>query len=1339
MDRLNSLLLVTRYRGTTSGSQKYSEFTQVFNGLNHLNLPNLKPNSHIFHQIIIDTQYLFSLNLFDSEKGVLSEIGQKFIDDSTLFFPDFALLFQYFSRFQNEPTDYDIVLRQRLSPFLYWRFVQVFIQETSIYPRTQQEMCQKLSEICQYILFHTPELILCETVRKLKVTLDKYVKTNYGIDNYAPFDAIFKISIISASSFPYPTYLTTTVQDLISQQLATFGVSTKEITTIQNGYRDKHSLISFNTDIHVNASLIKSPLWIYQKDEIPTEYQDFISNAEARLTFVSSMAGSLLDPTKKPHGNILLSLSFSFQDSSRPRSHSKQFNKAPDLQGPHSSSSKHKHHRASAANLGIPSIIAQRDLPMTDNGQNSNKLDFNDLNSNSNSNLDTNLDPNLDPNSVSKISGDSESKKSHSKEKHYYVKITYSNGESQVKIYDKQVSFVLPILRDVDTISITVGLKKKKIHTFVLTNILKTAQGVEQISSSVKLFYSLTSYKSDQFAIVDTHFKSNTSDVLNVLVEYFIIQWLQKVDSNEKNEIPPIEGIIPLLEFAIKHSIPASTIFARLTQRMISAWNQSGLFLDAFTPILYALYSTCQLLSTDQERKVLEEAKTVLSTAVPLVLERQLSNPEYYERPSITSLLMLLPLCKEQHNLDQYFSNLMNDASINIMESVLLLLKFFESDKKEEATASEVSLFALLPPDAPMKLKFKSLTTKTGVPYIHVNLDSVLLASDLLAVRLEKFSAFLATPTIGQRGEAVFDSFMSLGKLFADVFANAISKGTKSSTVQQETIFSFLANYKKIWQSIGAIPSIAPAIIFQPILGKWISELGQALVDWTTNAVMCDNFEISAKSNLTTTSLTDLFLIYNQSKEFLLNIGFSHETISPYALSFISLCRSSVMYYIQLLLGFMTQYFRSTNTKIDFSSPQAIKNQIATFYNEFQLEQKEKQELLEKQKQKYRFSNFEFHPGFDELPNLNEKRPESMCFPNQSNISSDMPESKAKVFDYIKKNKDDDNNISNNNNNNDINNNINNNNINHNQISSFNASVVENIDNSESSKKKKQTKILTLPQIFAIINNLGVLTTFWKEYFESCQKDFTIDVEFESPAARLGGVIKEKLNLISISCARKVCCYICSRVYGNNLQFRLQGTDEAREDIREYFQEIIKIVRNSFVTAYRKKAIVNIVNGIELALLESLRPLTELQNIEYLNEMIDFILRVYDDIIEEVTEISNKGESQKLQKMKTIASLSLEEIEQSITRIAEKNKITQEKEKKSFLSIFNKEKENEAPKNPENESQIEKEQKIADNEELLMLHIAYKQQKLSFTQKFKEKSFLSVIPSDLSFIYSLIP
>ena len=487
------------------------------------------------------------------------------------------------------------------------------------------------------------------------------------------------------------------------------------------------------------------------------------------------------------------------------------------------------------------------------------------------------------------------------------VKVSFINTNDKFYVISEDNEFIVPAFEK-HGIKLTIfnaENKKKVLAELKLETLTKNAheEGTfKHNSNKYKFVIDTLFFPKDNIVPVSFPIFSsgkNPGICAQFIIKLLVNRWLDAKMGSK----PPMEHYTFLCDFALKYSIPASYIFFTLLNSLQLCWTSSGQFLEGYVPVLLTCYAlTKKSHTTEIESDTLEVVFQSLLRTVPTLLLNALSKPDVIEKPAITELLIMLSMVYDPTKIEDYFKSIISDSTANIFESVVSALKVVES--KKEASSHEVSLFTVMPHHN-ITPKFSNL----GIPLINFTTESLIEAAKILHQRTEKLTTFFTQatlPTFADHQESITLDFKSLGVKIALIFANHDPRPSVDQIVE------FLSYYRNIHRIFGAEDEMSPEKLFQPLVLGWLNDFGPRIIDLTTRSIMFDKFTKAHKTDNCSSSVYDIFIIFNDTVQFLHKLNFEESSMTCIYESYMSICASS----IKLFISTTTKIFDDRTAKL---------------------------------------------------------------------------------------------------------------------------------------------------------------------------------------------------------------------------------------------------------------------------------------------------------------------------------------------------------------------------------------------------------------------------------------
>ena len=723
---------------------------------------------------------------------------------------NFSYLFSYYSCKPQDLEKTEESYADLYTPFTYYRFITEFVDMVSFLPQKDDVKRHKnLTDLVQYVIFNTPDLINLSSFDDLRKVMRRYLKKELNVTDFSFFTNLF--DECRRKAIIYPTKLNEDVR-LRHDVRKIVNINKNDLNKLIPLTTQGDNTLSIIRFLHDRGSYIKEN-WVYKDEEIEEDPKSYQKEAVKRLRY-TSLVVSVISYEKQPNGNAHVLIN------------------------------------------------------------------------------------------INQISPKNEKKEMQQENEIFAFKleaiIKYFGKKEKIKFSDLETEMVLPIYKKKDVkIRFIDPNKKGSILYEMAIPPLTENQNIKGEFKIKGYKYIVTintvAYGKSNIVPVKKHkfgTECNPTKCVQALLDLLMHKWFEK-DMGEK---PPMEYYNFLCDFCLKYSIPANYVFMALLSKMQNCWTTSGAFLEAYTPVFLTCYSLAQNRKlTDMEKDNLHGIFKQLKTKISQILLNTLSKLDIIEKPSITELLLILSIIKkgEWKEKSDYFHSILQDSSLHIFESILSVLKPIHS--KKEATSSALSLFSVVD-----QKDFVPEMGPNGIPMVDFDVESLIESARILLQRSEKLNAFFTQavlPKFADSQEMIQGDFSSLAIKIATVFVERVPRPPEEAT------FRFLNIYKQIFRFIWSSDADSPEKIFMPILVHWVSEFGPTIIQWANNTLKYDNFEVLLKSSMVSSTVIDLFRIFNETVSFLEEMGFPENSMRQIYTTYISLCSSSVKHAIA---SFMT-------------------------------------------------------------------------------------------------------------------------------------------------------------------------------------------------------------------------------------------------------------------------------------------------------------------------------------------------------------------------------------------------------------------------------------------------
>lgn len=882
MHRFDSgLLLTTDFRKTfVSRLQNENDETkQISQALTRHHYTKLNDDDKLL--LAHDLSFIFSKEFYDFDKGCLKpEMGRFFRSDETLiFFADYLQYFSFISSYHQRPAEADSILndisslesrkklfqalREPLSPYLFVTFIHNLIDTINLGSSNndpssiENEMCRQLminaKELSQMDKFIELHKTLLEKVknqyRKVKKTVSKEMENNFSFY----FAHAFYQTII----YPSDKHHSPSFELMTKEVFKKIQMTEKEMKKLIDQFSYEKDFLSYLTYLYQRAlSIGQKNLWIHPVEEKET----FLYPAQLRLTIMSKKIGELIgDESQQPIGNTVF-------------------------------------------------IVI---IP-------------------------------IDQNEAKKVT----------------VNFQYNRKSYTRNIVDGLVDCVFPVFKDAPLEITFFYDNKKNKEVVVIPSLNEPAENeiMKQIkfgNHQIPVVFNYKFYSHDKpLENLIVHLNVNPKNLFDLVADVFIFKYLRmnkefiyvnrgqceddevddvvedNGDDDEDNDNDafgvslnassfrvsqdisgrafPVDYWLFLVDIAMRYSIPSSYFFSRLAEKLDKLWCTSQAYINMYCIIMYNLFFAINNSEhTKEEEQLLNDILNSLRDKCIHLLMNQLAKPEIYQRPSITSLILLLSLANvgDSTSFSEDLKRIFVSSMKNINTSVFNRLIFIDSDK--ECTS--------------MELFNKVYFNKKGefnegpnhLPLCVIDVESMRNAIDLVLYRTRSISSFYLEsflPNFANIGDNIMNDLLGIAVIIAKSF-NELDPLPDS-----KTLVYFVSTYQQLYQLFRKPPELNPAVIFNELIENWIYDMLNSQIELVERSVALDNFVKRSDKKRESDSIYEIFSFFKQGFNFITSLNFTPNELKDKLFLFLSLDSAICSTYIEVMLSLISKPFRARLT-----------------------------------------------------------------------------------------------------------------------------------------------------------------------------------------------------------------------------------------------------------------------------------------------------------------------------------------------------------------------------------------------------------------------------------------
>ncbi|KAK8842187.1 hypothetical protein M9Y10_026418 [Tritrichomonas musculus] len=848
--------------------------------------------------------------IIDQSSGTFSTFGRDLIEKEFSRNPDFLFLLEYFSKFNDlsQPINFNQISSENLDPLSYFLFVQQIFDSISTIPNDMNDDQKALSDIIKYITLHTKSLSLLGNMAGLNNEILRISKNVQGanLQILKPiFQDCFIKSIVHKNRISKDS-INNSAKTLLKQSGAEESMTTK----LDNERENYYTLLPILTSL------------IYYKNYLKNDNQnkfnpygqikgEIINSTKTKTNFMIEKVGQLLTRGKTPSGIYALRLTVIWEKAFK----GTRLSNASFIEITYQNSKKtyeiNKDEEGSFFEIVLPSFSKSDDK--VDISLLYVKEKFNDT-----------IRKNVPADGIGTLVTFSFPLKTDNNSK---LKTAKPKARSSSMIIESDDGFIVEFKRGDTALSTKCGTVKVNSKFYEFKD-----DGVPEIlENNVYLSKSGNGGFSDDFQM---------KQFLDFLTTNLVNQWLSQTSMSI---YPPQEAYIGLIEFSMRYSIPASTIYLLISKKLLNAWCHAESYLNAFT----AMFITAHVCMTNNQKRTksmflnkIEEdlygsLYEYLAENVPIYLIQHLSRSGLYQNHGLAPLLMLLSFIVPEEGIDSYVDQLIKSSHKSIIRIIASYLRpiYLESgEKNSEKMTNELGSFLNFVNSKSSSSKhnaFDSLIkndseidfTEFDPSTITFSIKSLADTIDILNKRtqqLKKFNEDNSLPSfLSIQWDKIEGDLCQLTLLLVNLFVCIL----KEKFGDDQSIFKFIFSYrdlhdffmkssnKDIIESEIRTDEFSPFKLFLNVVLDWISRIGEQMSIWTTKAVNIDTFEIDDKKLKTSSSPKDMFEVFRQSFTFIYSLHWEDPSIEVFVYTFLSLCGSCLRNFIETLTFRMLSYF----------------------------------------------------------------------------------------------------------------------------------------------------------------------------------------------------------------------------------------------------------------------------------------------------------------------------------------------------------------------------------------------------------------------------------------------
>lgn len=863
--------------------------------------------------------------IFDQSTKNFSAFGRDLIESTESISPDNSYLFEYFSRFDssNPPKNFKEILSEKLNPLSYFIFVQELFDSYSTIPSNMKDEQEALSDIIEYVLLHSKKLSLAGNISNLNNELLNIAKEFQGtnLEMFKPlFENCFLRSIIR------------------NNQINEESINYSKKCLIESSGANQSLLDEFTKENDYENSLLNQiNKFIYyecflHKDKAFYPYGEIIDQVKAKTNILIDKTGNLITPGSHAKGCYLLKIIVNWEKKFKGTRLSNasyiEISYQKVKQTIEINNSKKDKKIGSSNDVKFTLEIPYIEVVLPAFTKSDDKIEISLLYIKEKFN-DTDRKK-VPPEGIGTLASftfqlDPSSRKSKSSGNLKKSKNSKLKSES---------SFELNVIgnNDSDDQPFIVEFKRKE-------KALSTKCGSISLQSK---FYDLQGDNFPELFQSNIYLKNRgfdnlqLSQFLDFYIGNLVNEWIigkpatTESKSNLISIFPPQQYYIGLIEFSMRYSIPASSIFLHISKMLLTAWCHAECYLNAFTSMFLSA-NVCllnnnekfgSLFLSNEEEEIYRYIIKFLEKNVPFFVVQHLSKPALYEKHAFLPLFMLLSFVIPDNKIEVYVDELVEKSHKNIIRSITGNLKPTKLEEKSSKVLPEVEELMKYADTSSMKKNNEEEEEDNEIDLTEVtfSIEAISETLDILnkkTKQLNKFYENSSLPNFINQWESIKGEFCKFTLALIKMY---MTKQNRNDCIDQ-SVFKIIFSYRDLYTFFKEKDTnknekhetisdeFSPFKLFFDVILDWIGKIGEQMIIWTSNAVKFDTFEIDDKKLKTSSSPKDLMEVFRQSFNFIGSLNWDDPNIEIFVMTFLSLCGSCMRNYTDTLTLKMLSYF----------------------------------------------------------------------------------------------------------------------------------------------------------------------------------------------------------------------------------------------------------------------------------------------------------------------------------------------------------------------------------------------------------------------------------------------
>lgn len=471
----------------------------------------------------------------------------------------------------------------------------------------------------------------------------------------------------------------------------------------------------------------------------------------------------------------------------------------------------------------------------------------------------------------------------------FYLELSMMQNNYTICIDKKNKTLLVPVPENDFGITLVVDGKKVKSYTFFASQkAIELTDSFDRNGARFTFSIAMVKEKGPYFKIDDHLFHDNVLvyECFDYLIQHLVHTWVSNLE-----ERPELQYIITVIDFALKYSIPTSSVFIKMLEHLHRVFSASFSFLSAFVPV----YILCKSLQSESlllpmELETLEIMESRLVEQLKECYVTLLSKPDPHSAPPFCELTILLYLGHPDiAKADEYLARILDEVESEILRPCLSLLDMQSMD--HPSPPSMIKLYAL-------KCKINQEVIDNSLLNIQFSPVSISDCANSIYESVVNLKGVLTDPStpLFYKVDDILTYVKTLVRNLSEAFMDHDPLPT------QYDIFHYMATHRALYHFLDKTPLLSPSEFFGRVILDWVTDLGQNLIKWIDKSVERDKFDVFNQTDNTSLSICDLVNIIDDTSKFILDVEDKSDQYEHILCAFVSLLSAATKHYISSLV-----------------------------------------------------------------------------------------------------------------------------------------------------------------------------------------------------------------------------------------------------------------------------------------------------------------------------------------------------------------------------------------------------------------------------------------------------